>query len=456
MDNRSSLLPAAASLFATSCLQCTLVYLTTLNAYAPGPYYPLMLLPYSLVLFAANRLFLRRERTVLGLVLLNGGLSLAAFLSVVLVNPLPDWGSLLFAALFCLWLAARAGQLAWSPPTLFQLILSVDLCLAALALFTAYLAALELPVSWCAPIAAGCAASILGLIVYRSGSSLNLKSGLFLAAVFAGVFAMVWLLVGYLAAPAGEGLVTLWNWLVSAVLFLLGQLWRLLVFLTSLLPPAPAEELTLEPEQIQMPEQEETLTQANPVVLAVFLAILALAALVLAIRLALRLRRLRLAPHTHSVRISGTRAGRISLLAGLRRLLAGLWSRLVLRLTLWRNRNTAWGLYFLLVRRSAPTPWHKLRGETPREFLTRLREGAAGDQDLAQALDRLIPAVDLALFSPGGPEGELPQAPLIRRRLGRAMGLLTLRQLVSRLPGLRSRLAGENPGGPSPHSSSPA
>ena len=53
----------AANLFSTGCLQCTLTYLMTLNSYTPGPYYPLMLLPYSLILVAADRLLLHRLRT---------------------------------------------------------------------------------------------------------------------------------------------------------------------------------------------------------------------------------------------------------------------------------------------------------------------------------------------------------------------------------------------------------
>lgn len=430
--DRYKIFSCAANIFSTSCIQCTLTYLMTLNSYTPGSYYPLMLLPYSLILFAADQLFLHRLRTLMGLVLLNGGLGIGAFLSIALFGDLPDWGSLFFAALFCLWLAVQAGILTQTPPTLFSLILSVDLCLVTLALLTAYLSAFGLSVSWCGPIAAGCAASILGLIVYRSGSYLTTKSILFLAGIFAGVFAMVWLLVGYLAAPAGKGVVTLWNWLVSAARFLLDQLLRLLIFIFSLFPQAPMEETLWESPQLQTFQQEETL-QANPVFLVILLAIIAVLALVLVIWLLLHLRRIRLSTLSRAARSTGARTGRISLLAGLRRLFSNFCRWVALRLTLWRNRNTAWGLYFILVRRSGLTPWHKLQGETPREFLCRLKEQAREDSALVQAFDTLIPAVEQAFYSPSGFQGTLSQAPLIRRRLSRTMTQTAAKQLLTSL-----------------------
>ena len=79
------------------------------------------------------------------------------------------------------------------------------------------------------------------------------------------------------------------------------------------------------------------------------------------------------------------------------------------------------GLYFLLVQRSRPTPWHKLQGETPREFLSRLRDRAAGDPELIQALENLIPAVDQALFASYTGEELFSKAALVRRRLGTAV-----------------------------------
>ena len=100
------------------------------------------------------------------------------------------------------------------------------------------------------------------------------------------------------------------------------------------------------------------------------------------------------------------------------------------------------GLYFLLVQRSRPTPWHKLQGETPREFLSRLRDKAAGDPKLFQVLERLIPAVDQALFAPYTGDELFPEAALVRRRLGTAVYCDLVRNAVSSLRLRLHRLGG--------------
>ena len=450
MDDRKTL-PSVSVLLSNACMLCTFVYLMTLSTHRPTLYYPLMLLPYSLLLYVADRIFLRRERTVLSLVLLNGGLCLAAFLSTLLLGGTIDWANAFFAGVFCLWLAVRSGQLCWKPPILLELTLSADLCLVVLALFTAFLSVTKLSVYWCIPIAAGCAVSILGLIVFRSGSRPGARSWVFLFVVFAGVFALVWLLVSFVAAPAGEGLVTIWNMLISAVRFLLGLLWRLLLFLASLLPERqPGESSSWSVSDIQLPSQAEEPVQENPLVQAFVSLVLAATAVVLLFLFLRHLHHLRLPAARAQGGRTASRRSRVSLLSGLRRLLIAVGRRLRLQIWLWRHKNTAQGLYFLLVQRSAPTPWHKLRSETPREFLSRLRKQSAGDDELIQALDILIPAVDRALFAADGAEMELPQAQLIRRRLGAAIRQGIARDVSSRvrreLQNLRRNASANPPG----------
>ena len=412
-------LPSAALLCSSACVQCTLVHCFTLRNGGAGSYYPVMLLPYALLLFVADRVFLRRERTMQGVVLVNGGLCLAACLAAVFLGGVTDWMGGLWAVIFCAWLAAYAGRLAQSSPTLFELMLVTDLSLVTLALFTAYLSATGLSVSWCIPIAVGCASSILGTIVFRSGANLGPRSWMFLGTIFAGVLAAVWLLVSFVAAPAGEGLVTLWNWAVKAGQFLLDLLWKFLVFLASLFPAAESGKLP-PPDVTQGMGQMDEQIQIDSSLPLILLIILAVGVLIVVFLLLRALGRIRLARVRAEKRPEAVRH-RISLLTALRRLLAGWGQWVSRRMWLWKNRDTAMGLYFLLVQRSGPTPWHKLQGETPREFLGRLRDRAAGDPELIQALESLIPAVDQALFAPYTGEELFPKAAFVRRRLGTAV-----------------------------------
>ena len=151
------------------------------------------------------------------------------------------------------------------------------------------------------------------------------------------------------------------------------------------------------------------------------------------------------------VRVGGRRVVRTvrpsrrrpALSGALRRLLASWAERICLAVWLIRNRNTPAGLFYLLVRRCRMGPWRKRRGETPREFLLRLRRSAEGDRELADALDGLIPAVDAALYAPPEREGSaVPYARLIRRRVGASVRRQFVRDSLARLPWRGRRTAG--------------
>ena len=128
---------------------------------------------------------------------------------------------------------------------------------------------------------------------------------------------------------------------------------------------------------------------------------------------------------------------RISLWSGLKRLLESWRTRIRLHLFLTRHRDTPVGMFYGLVRRCRLSPWRKRTGETPREFLLRLRRSAGEDLELAAALDGLIPAVETALYSPAGRSDTVAQAGLIRRRIGRAVRGQFLRDSWSSVRRLR-------------------
>ena len=84
MGNRQ-FFPALTSLFALACCLATLTYLITLNAGITGAYYPQVLLVYAPLLYGINRLFLRKERSMLSITALNGGLWIALVASICIL-----------------------------------------------------------------------------------------------------------------------------------------------------------------------------------------------------------------------------------------------------------------------------------------------------------------------------------------------------------------------------------
>lgn len=428
-ESRSQTLASVAMLAGVGCILCTLIYFIELGHVSGGSVFPLVLTVYGPVLFGVDRLFLRRQRTMMSLALLNAGALAALLVLIFLTGGNPGWAMAAIIVLVCLYPTFQAGQRALEPPPAFSQILTVDASFLILLLFTAYTAATGQPLSYCLPICGGCAVSMLGLILRRSGGALRGRGWAMVAFAFAGVFALLWVMVNVAAAPAGAGVVRLWAGLKAALEALGRMVGALILFLISLFPaPKTDGSYQMEMETPEIPQIQETVRELSPGVLMALTVAGILLGLVLLALVLRALSRLRIGG-TRRVTASRTRVRRPSLLEGLRHLL-GLWrSHLALLYWLRRHRDTPEGLYFQLVRSSRKTPWHKLTGETPREFLTRLKAAAQTDPALYQALEELTAAVDASLYGAAAQPVTMPQAALIRRRTGAAARRQTLRRL---------------------------
>lgn len=414
----------------------TITCLMTLNQSGgrPGWYYPLVLLFYAPAIYGFNRLLLRRPRTLRALVLWNGGAYLLLLASVLLIGGWQGLAHAVFAALFCLWVTAQGAQLSLEPPTLSQLILRLDICLLFLVIFVGYTAALGFDLLWNLPIVIGCASALVGVISRRVGGRLGGRGRAVMAAAFLIILALVWLLVRFVAAPAGGGFVALWEAVLSVLKTLGHLITQALVFLASLVPQ-PEGELEMEPQAgISQLPAEETVMEVPPLVTAVAVGIAVIAVGVATFFILRALGRLRVGGKTAVTVKAGPARQRLSLFQGFGKLLAAWKQSLGLRLWLWRNRDTPAGLFFLLDRRCRSGPWRRGPGETPRAFLLRLGAAARGDPTLSAALSELVMAVDAALYGPRdtAPLPPVSGASLIRRRIGRAVRHQFLRQCLAR------------------------
>ena len=371
------------------------------------------------------------------LVLLNTAVGALFFLSILLLGEQKEMLLLVFAAGFCLWITMKGGYRSLHAPTLHEMILSLDTSAVMLVLLMGYTSIMGSGILWVLPGAAGFAAACLGAAARRMYGPITIKGWALLGIAFVGIFGLMVLLVGVAAAPAGEGIVMLWNGLVTMAKGVLALLWRLLLFLSSLLPEMAAGDLEEPYAQIQLPEEELVQAEANPV-LTIILLVLAAVALLLFLAWLLRLMgRLKIGGRKVPKAEKAPQRRSISLWSGLKRLLESWRTRIRLHLFLTRHRDTPVGMFYGLVRRCRLSPWRKRTGETPREFLLRLRRSAGEDLELAAALDGLIPAVETALYSPAGRSDTVAQAGLIRRRIGRAVRGQFLRDSWSSVRRLR-------------------
>ena len=126
-----------AQQFALACGLCSFYHMTTLSQGGTIRYFPLVLLPYSLSVYAVNHLFLRQSRTMRSIVLLNAAFFTALFASVLYIEGIADWATMVFQGGFCLWITVWGARCCLEPPELRSLIVSLDLNVLLLLLFTA-------------------------------------------------------------------------------------------------------------------------------------------------------------------------------------------------------------------------------------------------------------------------------------------------------------------------------
>lgn len=427
---------ALAMQFALGCGLCTATLLMTLGEETAVGFYPFALMVYAPLLYGANCLFLRREHTMAGAAILNGGAAILMFAAICLIDGWGGFAYMLFAAVFCIWPTVNGLQLAEKAPDVHGLILCVDVTAVLLVLFAAYAALAGRDQPWMLfPAFAGCAASFLALVTRRAGRTMGVRDWGLVLGAFGALMAVLWAVLRY-AAAAGGGLVAAWKSLVAAVKFLLLLTWRTLEYLLSLLPVPAYEDYEIEMEAARIPEVEE-LAEMESTAALVMLALVLIALAVCLGWMLVKLRKVKLGGTAHRKAAARQKRKGPGLLGALG-LLAAAWGRR-LRLWLWlrRSRNTPEGIYCALERQSRRTPWHKRPGETAREFLLRLRNGAE-DPAFTAALDELIPAVERALYAREAPRTTFPQGGLLRRRARSAALRHYLRTLAERW---RARLA---------------
>ena len=430
MEHRNDRISALSVQLSIACFVAAAVYWFGEDGLA-GLVFPLALIPYAPALYALNLLFLRRERSLRSLALFNLCIGLAFFAVLAIAIGWGQWKALAVAAALCLWLTGQGCGLALYPPALPRVILCLDASFLALLFSVVHGASAQAPAYQLIPACVGCAASLLGMMLRRMGGGVGARGWIFVGGTFLVMVVLVFLLVGSAAAPAGQGVMALWNMLIAAARSAGALLLRFLQWIFSLFPASDAAAgITAELPGIQ-PSDEAGADQISPVLLIALAVLLGAGLLCLSVWFLRRLGRLH-AGGKISVGPSAPHRSRSSLRAGLRRLLASWAAYLRMRIWLVRNRNTAEGLFHLLVRRCRMSPWHKRRGETPREFLLRLKESAGNDPELSAALEELIPAVDAALYAPPGRDDVPVRSRLIRRRIGASVRRQFLRKHLSK------------------------
>ena len=416
--------------FSLASILYTIYAVVSLSEGTAGIVFPGVLLAYGPVLYCLNLRFLVRQRTMQMVVSLNAGAAAVLFAIVVAVDGLPQMKSFVIMAAFVVWLTVRGAKLAMKQPGLHSLILALDANAVMMVLFIGAISALGAPVSTGFAIVAGFAACVMGVTLLRVGT-VGVREWFFVSGAFCLVFALVWVLMNWVAVPAGQGIVALWNGLISVLKTIVYSVWSVILFLASLIGTQEGDGYrpTIPEEFVQ---DVAPVVESSPIAGVVF-GVIGILFIVLAVIWVIRL--------LGRIRVGGVSAvlpkkGVVRQRMSFKKAICKAWRGFVAKLRVWiyllRNRNRALGVYYGLVKRCAVSPWRKREGETPEEFLRRLVGYARNDPKLEAALEALIPKVNAAFYARNGRQIPVKEAGLIRRRIGAAVRGQFLRSLAKK------------------------
>ena len=131
-------LPCMASQFALACNLTTVYHLMTLDEGAPGRFFPASMLLYAPLIYLLNRLFLRRERSMLALALVNLLCGCGMLAGVLLLDSWRSVSHLAFTAIFLAWLTVRGCSFVRSGSPLRGTLLTLDGSVLLLVVFIGF------------------------------------------------------------------------------------------------------------------------------------------------------------------------------------------------------------------------------------------------------------------------------------------------------------------------------
>lgn len=364
--------------------------LFSLDEVSVGLHHCLWLFLYSPALYLFNLIFLRRERTVLQTVIVNGAILIFVLLILFFLLGYGGKTQAMVTLCFYLFITYYSVRLNLTDPRENHLILTLDISVVILIILVTVINAMDLSFRLAIPLAAGTVCSLLGLMCFRIHSLklwiVPLGLLLCLIVVYSGLL--------LLAKSIGGFLATVFRGIFSALQYIGVQIERLLRYLTSFMKTESYEEIS--GDTFGIPSGAMETAQKFQDGMGTVIGLIILAFLLFVFIMALRI-----------VGKSGIGGKKLtsnfqrsnqapSFWIAFRNMIRTFGEKLHYFRLVIIHRKTPWGLYYMLLAITGKGSFGQKPGETPREFLRRLSERlpTTGPELLAQ-----IPTIERALFS---------------------------------------------------------
>lgn len=392
-------------------------------------FYPLMLLftaPFYVIL---NELFLKRERSIRATILFNFLLVFITDIAIILA----DIGSfsftktvatplliLIFFALFSVRLVTKPAKNKTALHTF-----DVSMVFFLITIFT--LSRHSYPISFSYASLSGLSLSFFSLIVSKQKSSGTNRNWL-----STGICAFIAIALMYLMAQysyfAGEGLVQIWNSLIS----FMESIMLFIKYLISKIPtifPKPNENLIPVLVDDTFKGQVVINDEVNPVIFVVIVIAVAIIAELILLLYFLRSSKLNAKKRTRNREVISY--SNTSLWDGIKNTFRRLKQIIDAKIYISKNKDKSIGLYFWIINALKKDIWRKRVSETPRDFLIRI-ETNLQKEDMDITLHPMIDSVERFFYSNGKKEAiHYENAKTIRKEIKKIVLIRRYRDFIA-------------------------
>ena len=362
--------------------------------------YPIIFVIYALVIVFVNKAFLKKERN-LGAVALINIIFCAAVLAIeIMLKGDFSFGSILVTAIISIWLTIQSVIMIIKEPELRVIILFLEGNIAASIIFSVLVSVKGINPYWIILSAFGIVFSIVALVLKRMGRKPALRDIIFIIVVSLIVLLIAVLFTLFLADPAGKGL----SDLAKIILLGLSAFWnafeKFASWIASLFKGGNGSGTALEGIGVANGKTaSEEYSEADPASGTIVMVIIGVIVAFLIVLLIVKI-------HKHKIKIRQIKLGNVNAIStkesrSLKEAFKIIKDKRRLKKLkkkfLRENKNSPLGIYYELELKLLKTKDRKVKGESPREFLKRV-EMLGRDDIEVNDFKKLADDVDLMLF----------------------------------------------------------
>ena len=415
MNKKRDLPCVARQISATGLIAMLYAIILVLNE-APDATLAVSLMVYSIVIYYINRLFARKPRQIGHIVLLNLICAVVVFAAFIISGTVPLFWQAAYSFISLVIITGLGAAGAFGSMKLNSILLFMDANILLMIFAILVIMSRNASFSWTAFSIVGAVAGLLGTISFRTDRPLGKREWGTILFLFAVIAIIAWLLFTFVVSPLSAGARGLGEGAASLFVFIWNQIERFFRFLASLWHDdgSQAELPEMLPASQTSGEDMTGSVQENGIMPVLVIGIIVVAVLIILIHIFRRSKKTKIR-NSFSAGAASTEAVKSTPFAdALKKLFAKIKRRFNSGYYMRTHKDSAEGIYFSLVKACRHTELEKCAGDTPAEFLMRIRSalseenrssaGYAEEGNSTFYFDELIPAVNESFYSSGNSE----------------------------------------------------